>query len=368
MRIILWNYWRHLLYRPWYILGFFGLAVIFSYAMGQTTVSKQQVPVYTEDMTIEETDAVIHRLNEHEVFHFELKEKQDIEQGLRDHDLNFAVALEANHFRFLSSVETGESRAIYMYLTTFYEEEQMMNEMAEQMSHTPTAVRNLIEQRLENPVYTLKKTQTGGESDFKYDQALQSLFGFSLYFTIMTISFTLSTIVYEKQSGLWDRLMMSPLRKTQAYLGHMTFSFLLGYGQLILMFILFKYGFGVDFYGGFWVSLVALIPYVFATVSLGVMISGFVSNARQLDVLIPLVSTSMAMVGGAFWPLEVVGSNIVLFISKFIPITYGISLLKGVTVNEAPMSELLFPASILMLMGVLFMSIGLNMMERKASR
>ncbi|MED3647832.1 ABC transporter permease [Halalkalibacterium halodurans] len=367
MRAILWNYWRHLIYRPWYVVGFFILTATFAFVTGQSSFSKVEVPVYVEGMSSEETAKMLGYLNEHKRFDFQLMNQEEIETGLRQHEMDFAIALKQDDFRMLSSAETVDVNAVFTHLMMIYQEQQIYDQAADHLSISASDIRTEVDRRLANPAYKLEKQQAQEEKDFKYDQGLQSLFGFSLYFAIMTVSFTVSMIVQEKQNGLWDRVMLSPLRKTQIYLGHLSYSFLLGYGQLALLFSFFHYLLGVNFYGGFPMALLALAPYVFAIVSLGVLLSSFVTNARRLDAVIPLVSTSMAMVGGAFWPLEIVQSSAMLFVSKFAPITYGMELLKGVTINQAPIHDVLFHAAVLFLMGVLFMGIGLNVMERKAS-
>lgn len=46
--------------------------------------------------------------------------------------------------------------------------------------------------------------------------------------------------------------------------------------------------------------------------------------------LIPIVATSSAMIGGAYWPLEIVTNPFLIALSKVVPMTYGMEALKGV--------------------------------------
>ncbi|MEJ9212762.1 hypothetical protein [Bacillus smithii] len=73
----------------------------------------------------------------------------------------------------------------------------------------------------------------------------------------------------------------------------------------------------------------------------------------------------MAMVGGAYWPIEIVSSQVLLAISKFVPVTYAMQALKEATIYHYSFSELLYPISILFMMGVVLMGIGINLMERR---
>jgi len=85
----------------------------------------------------------------------------------------------------------------------------------------------------------------------------------------------------------------------------------------------------------------------------------------QFQALISLLAVSMAMIGGAYWPLEIVSSNVLLALAKIVPLTYGMELLKGAAVYGRSITELLYPMSILFFMGVVFMGIGINLVERK---
>lgn len=94
---------------------------------------------------------------------------------------------------------------------------------------------------------------------------------------------------------------------------------------------------------------------------------GVVKNIQQFNALIPLISVSMAMIGGAYWPLEIVSSPVLLKLADFMPIKYGMEALKGATIYGESWGELLQPMSILILMGVVFVGIGINVMEKRST-
>jgi ABC-2 type transport system permease protein len=96
-----------------------------------------------------------------------------------------------------------------------------------------------------------------------------------------------------------------------------------------------------------------------------VFLTGLVNNEQQFRAIISIVSVSMAMIGGAYWPLEIVSSKILLTLSKFVPVTYGMELLKGAAVYGNSISDLLYPISILFFMGVVLMGLGINLVERR---
>src|SRR5699024_9258957 len=78
---------------------------------------------------------------------------------------------------------------------------------------------------------------------------------------------------------------------------------------------------------------------------------------------IPIVSLSMAMLGGAFWPLEIVASDFMLLLSNIIPIKYGLDLLNGITSFGYTWEDMLEPTAILLLMSVVFTCLGIHLVD-----
>lgn len=170
-------------------------------------------------------------------------------------------------------------------------------------------------------------------------------------------------IAQEKKSGTWDRLITTPLSKSQIYIGQLLHNIAVGVLQIGIAFFVFYQFFNYDFGQQYLSIIVSVIVYVFAVVSLGMLIIALVRRPQQLQAVIPIVSTSMAMLGGAFWPIEIISNRILLTLGKMTPIYHGMEALKGAIVYNRGIDEILQPLSILLLMGVLFMGIGINLME-----
>ena len=141
------------------------------------------------------------------------------------------------------------------------------------------------------------------------DNTFQTLFGFTLFFVIYTVAYNVLNILVEKQEGVWDRIILSPVKKWEMYIANLIYSFLTGYLQVCIVFIVFKYFFGVNFNGKFIESLILVGPYVFSIVALAILITGVVKTVQQFNAILPIIAVSMAMIGGAYWPLEVVESK-----------------------------------------------------------
>ena len=118
-------------------------------------------------------------------------------------------------------------------------------------------------------------------------------------------------------------MILSPLKKWEMYVANFIYSFVTGYVQVLIIFFIFRFFVGVDFNGQFMEACLFLLPYVFSIVALSILLTAIVKNVQQFNAVIPIVSVSSAMIGGAYWPLELVESPILLFLAKINPITYG---------------------------------------------
>jgi ABC-2 type transport system permease protein len=218
---------------------------------------------------------------------------------------------------------------------------------------------------LAEPFFTIEKENFRNLGSKIIDNRLQGIFGCALYFVIYTIAFNVIYILEEKRDRIWDRMIVSSVKKWEMYAGNILYSFIMGYVQVVFIFMAFHYGAGVDFHGGFGKTLIVLIPYVLAIVALCIMVAGLSKSTSQYNAFISLLSVSLAMLGGAYWPIEIVSSDFMLFLSKFSPLLYGMEVLKGATIYGNTFLELLQPISMLLLMAVVMMGIGINVMERR---
>src|SRR5690606_19310091 len=142
----------------------------------------------------------------------------------------------------------------------------------------------------------------------------------------------------------------------------------LGYIQVALVLSIFHFGVGVNFYGGYINTLLVIIPYLICIIGFSIFIASISVKTGKYNVYMLVISIPVAMLGGGFWPLEIVTSEIMQAISYISPIRYGMELLFGVTLHGAPITSIIEPISILLFMTVLLMGIGINLLEKKGLR
>ncbi|MGM7683128.1 ABC transporter permease [Cytobacillus sp. Hm23] len=367
MITILKTKFRLLMRKPWTYIIMTAVCMLIALFIGKGTEQSISVPVYS-DMSEQATTDFINELKKSDAFSFNLMSKEELNEIVAEGKAEAGVILKERGFDLIIAANTENQMVIKQYVQQKYinhMQKQALIVEAEQQDFSTEPIVEAFNSLENNQVFTVNKKYFHSSDAFLYDANVQGLFGSALFFVIFTIAINVSSILQEKKDGVWDRMILSPVRKWEMYVGNLMYTFLAGYFQVVIIFLVFRYLTNIDFNGAFWKVLLLLVPYVFSIVALSVMLTGFVKNIQHFNALIPIVSVSMAMISGAYWPIEIVTSEVLLAISKVLPLTYGMELLKGAVIYDYSMSDFIFPISILCLMGVLMMGVGINFIERR---
>ncbi|SDN72948.1 ABC transporter permease [Alkalicoccus daliensis] len=353
--------------KPLLVVSFFVLTLFFVFFLGgNDTGDKITIQSYAGDNTTQEqADYWIQLLNASESFEFVLVEEEEARNSIVQGDRNMALEIRDDDYRMLVAVDEQSYQIAANYIQQVFTEELRL--AAAEAAVEEENIRAAIAEERISPVLALNMETINGESSgFVYDENLQALFGMTLFFSIYTIIFSLSNVAEEKRDGTWNRLIVSPLQKWQVYAGHVAYCFLVGYLQIILIFIFFKYMLGFQIEAHFGILMIIVACFTFTIVSVGMLLIGLVTSPQQLQAVIPITATAMAMLGGAFWPVEIVTNEVIVMLSKVMPMYYGMEALKGAALLNQSLGEITGALSILVLMGVITMGIGINLMERRA--
>ncbi|PRY82524.1 ABC transporter permease [Alkalibacterium olivapovliticus] len=348
--------WLRLFKQPVLMIMFLGLTLVFVYFMGGAQGAQNiTVPTYSDELSSEELDRWIDRLNEEDTFQFVESDYETVFDDIRMNETAFALGLTENNYEFLIGREDMEIATLIQYVDQIFTTEMRLQDVEDRFDLEDITIRNFIE------VETVSRSAAVSSGD---RSQLGVVVGMSLYFSIFSILFLMINLVEEKESGTWNRLIFSPLTKTRIYMGQLSHYLLAGTFQIALAFFILRYLVGIEMGTNYLEMGVIIISFVFAIVSLGMLLMGLIKSPQQLQVVIPIVTTSMAMLGGAFWPLEVVSNRLLLFIGNLMPIKYGIDAMTDTILHDQTLSQLLTPISVLLLMGIVFMGIGINLIER----
>lgn len=348
--------WLRLKRDPYTALIFLALTIGFVFFIGGTEGGQTvTIQTYSEQLSEPELEERVDQLNETEGFQFEISDRETVEEQIQMGQSNFALELNQNHYRYLVGQESEFISAVNQHVEKIYHTQLRIDEVTEQFPDQTIELENYLE---------VESSSLTGIATMSDQANIQIISGMTLYFVLYTVLFSMMNIAVEKRTGTWDRLIVSPLNKSGIYLGQLLHYFLLGIAQVGISFVIFNRLFNYQFGSSYLALLVSAMAFVFASVALGMFILSIIKTPQQLQAVIPIVTTGMAMLGGAFWPIDIVTNNIIVTLGKLTPIYHGIQALQEAVLYDAGVADLLQPISILLLMGVIFMGVGVNLMER----
>ena len=354
---------------PWTFAIFTGMSIGFALMVGGTGgTSSIHVPVYAEDDAVRDS-FIGEELKSNDAYSFNWMSEEEMKKLISNGKAEAGAILGVDDFQIIVGIDSPNTAMIEASIRGAYVEKLRQEEILKAANATSENDKEMIldewQDAMESPVFKMKTSNFSGEDAVVHDNTFHSLFGFTLFFVIYTIAYNLLPVLIEKRDGIWDRMILSPVKKWEVYLANFIYSFFEGSLQVLVIFLIFRYWVGVDFNDRFLEALLLLIPYIFAIVSLSIFLTALVKTVQQFNAVIPIVAVSMAMIGGAYWPIEIVESKLLLALSKINPVTYGMEILNGTAIYGYSLDELLYPISILLFMGVLLTGIGIHLMERR---
>ena len=192
-----------------------------------------------------------------------------------------------------------------------------------------------------------------------------SIIGFIILFVSYSIIYGIADLLEDMDLRTWHRMIITPLGKNRLILANSFVSFLTGFIQILLVFVISDFLFNASFIDKiFQVSVIAAL-YVFALTGIGTFVVSVVKTFKQMDALTPIVLTSMAMLGGCLWPLEIVNSKILLFLANLTPHKWAVSGLKKIMIAQFRLEDIIVELVVLGVIGIVFYCIGLYRINKR---
>jgi ABC-2 type transport system permease protein len=167
-----------------------------------------------------------------------------------------------------------------------------------------------------------------GGPEFTQTDALAPLFiGLFAFFFVFLL--TAVAFLRERSQGTLERLMVSPMSRTELVLGYVTGFTLFALIQSIVILLFVIYVLRVHTLGNLPLIFLVTVTLTIAAVNLGIFLSAFARNELQIIQFIPLVLVPQALLGGLFFPVATL--PVVLKQAAYVmPLTYANFALKDV--------------------------------------
>lgn len=194
---------------------------------------------------------------------------------------------------------------------------------------------------------------------------LRAVFGFYAMFVLVTLITQAAALHQERQLGTLSRSLLAGATYGEVVAGHAVALFLIGLLQAAAMVGVTTLA-GAPWLAAGWPALVLVVvaPLV-AACGIALAVAGFTQTTRQINAAGTLVGTIAAMLGGAFWPLDVVPPALKQ-VARLSPVYWALDALREAFVFGGPGAAQLPAVAVLVLMGVMAGTAGIMGLRRWA--
>ncbi|MEP7012866.1 MAG: ABC transporter permease [Acidobacteriota bacterium] len=159
---------------------------------------------------------------------------------------------------------------------------------------------------------------------------------------LLTFSGTLLAsfaIVRERERGTLEQLMVTPATPVAVVLGKLLPYLLLAFVQLLLILVLMTTVFGVPIHGSIPLLLGLATIYLFALLSLGLLVSSRAKTQMEAVQLAQMLLLPSIMLSGYIFPLSSL-PTVLRYVAQILPATHFIAISRGIIIRGASFSDL----------------------------
>ncbi len=226
------------------------------------------------------------------------------------------------------------------------------DERAAFFENTRVAAEGLLAEQPPRVDFTVLSGEGGA-----YDQRAQASAGQLLTWVFIPLLGASGLFAMERALGTLRRLMVTPTRKSTFLLGSIGGQLLAALIQMALLvafgILVMKVPWGRDPLA----LIVILVAFALAGVALGVTLGTFVKTESQASNLSIMLGMSMALLGGAWWPMELFPTGLQQIV-KVLPTTWAMSALTDITMRGQGLADVLPETAVLLGFAALFFLVG----------
>lgn len=350
---------------PWTILLLTLGSILLTFVFANTNIQTQTtVPIFSSEKNgseVEEKWASL--LNNNQNYKFVISDEEEARTDVEEGDSGAAIQLSERDYKIIAASNTRAVQFIEDYVHTVFTQEAQLK--AASGSYDVDATRNEVNAYLEEPPLHIQVESIDGGDVPEYNMLMQLLFGFTLFMAMFTIGFKVNAVTADKVSGVWDRMILSPLSKTGMYTGHLFYSFFIGFMQIVVVLVIFNYLLGYDLGYHFGMILTVAAVFTLSMVSMAMLFTGFIKTPEQFNMIYPSIIPIVPVISGVYMPPGVLSNPVLLFIADLFPLTHAMGALMDISLYDAGWNEITLPLVLMLLIGVVCMGVGVNLVERR---
>ena len=180
----------------------------------------------------------------------------------------------------------------------------------------------------------------------------------------VTTFLTAFSIVREKERGTLEQLFVTPVRPMGLLLGKLLPYLMIGFFELCMILTFMRFIFRVPIHGSVILLALLSLPYIFVSLSLGILISSKANSQAEAMQLAFLTILPSIFFSGYIFPRETM-PKFFYVLSYFVPATYFIDITRGIILRGAGWVHLWIDAVALFLMGTMLLVIAARRFQNK---
>jgi ABC-2 type transport system permease protein len=180
----------------------------------------------------------------------------------------------------------------------------------------------------------------------------------------VTTFLTAFSIVREKERGTLEQLFVTPVRPMGLLLGKLLPYLAIGFFELCMIVLAMRFLFSVPIHGNVILLAFLSLPYIFVSLSLGILISSKATSQAHAMQLAFLTILPSIFFSGYIFPRETM-PKFFYALSFFVPATYFINITRGIILRGAGLVHLWLDALALFAMGTFLLVIAARRFHNK---
>lgn len=306
-------------------------------------------------------------LNSNDEITFVITDEKDARKDVEEGNLSVVIELFANDYKVIKSGDMLTSQLVEQHIHKVFTEEVQLEATASSMEIEIDEIRDYVQDYLDDPPLQIKAESLDGGDVSNHNMTIQLLLGFTLFMAMFTIGFKVNGVTADKVSGVWDRMILSPVSKTGMYTGHLLYSFCIGFFQILIVLVIFNFVMDYDLGDNFGMILAIAAVFALSMVSTAMLFTGLVKTPEQFYMIYPSVIPIIPLISGAYMPPGIITNPVLLFIADLFPLKHAMEALMSVAFYNVGWSDIALPIVLMLLIGIICMGVGINLVERRSN-
>ncbi|MGE6604377.1 ABC transporter permease [Lysinibacillus fusiformis] len=203
----------------------------------------------------------------------------------------------------------------------------------------------------------------GDEDTAIFDIFSPMLIGFFVFFFVFLI--TGIALLKERTSGTLERLLATPIKRSEIVVGYMVGYGLFAFLQTIIIVLFGIYVLDIVHVGSIWLVLLINMVVALVSLSLGALLSSFAASEFQMMQFIPLIIVPQVFFSGIF-PLDSMAEWL-QSIGRIMPLYYAADALNGVMYKGYAFLDIILNLSILACFAIVFITLNIISLKKYRS-